>query len=278
LLLIGYVIIKYGRRHIIRTYEAAEPHVFADPILYIRPFSADKAIFLIRDLTFLFVNMLVHLIDRKTRITLRLGKKIVRYEEFLAYAFQRVGTLVTIGDPREKLPLLGATRIYARTLDLTSNSADEEWKTEIEHDIAAAKLILVHIGVSHNLRWELERIVKVAVPDRVVLCVNPIGPSLKGLRSSRARLKTSWKDFKEACGSIFPHGLPDTIDDARFVRFDANWNATPVKAAQRKIAWFIPGRNPDLSRRSVESVLAWMSWILTPESTVRQIARASINV
>lgn len=40
-----------------------------------------------------------------------------RFGELSAFAFRRMGTLVTLGDPREDLPLLRAVRLYSSADD-----------------------------------------------------------------------------------------------------------------------------------------------------------------
>ena len=45
------------------------------------------------------------------------------YEERLARTLRKVGPFVAVGDPTERLPLLGAARMYA---------ADEEWQETVD--------------------------------------------------------------------------------------------------------------------------------------------------
>ena len=266
-----------GRRHLVSTYDVTEPHKVKDPILYLRPFASDDAVTQQPG-----VPVFLSLFDSWNRAWMSVSSihGLPRYEELLAYAFKRVGNVVTLGDPTERLPLLGATRIYAATPEPPKTPDAEDWKLEVAAQILNARLVLLHIGTSGALWWEIEKIVEVADPQRVVLCVHPPGKlklSLPLFRKLRAEALEAWREFRDACGSAFPKGLPETIGDARFLQFEADWTARPVERPQRKLFWFIPGRDPDLSRRTVDSALAWLTWMLVPESSARRFTRKVVN-
>jgi len=274
----SFYVVRLGRRHLASTYEVTEPHEFRDPILYLRPFAADESKALQPGVLGKIFTLTFDKWDWTWKSIFLHG--VTRYEELLAYAFRRVGGIVAIGDPKERLPRLGATRIYAATREPVRTQDEEAWKREVGAQISNARLVLLHIGSSEGLRWEIEKVVELADPLRVVLCVSPSGnlkPSLPTFHKLRAEAIKAWAEFREACGSAFPRGLPETIGDARFVRFDADWTTRPVERPQRKLFWFIPGRDPDLSRGTVESALSWLTWIMVPESFARRIARRIVN-
>jgi hypothetical protein len=279
MIMAGTILVKRGRRHLVATYEVSEPHVFRDPILYLRPFVADESPARFPPMLDL---LFMQVFDKRSWALVRLGMQgVTRYEELLAYAFRRVGTFVALGDPKERLPLLGARRIYSEMPDSTESVDEEAWKIEVGRQIAGARLTLLHIGISKGIRWEIEKVVQIADPQRIVLCVNPAGKLKPRHRLSnatfRAEVRDAWTQFRHACGAAFPRGLPEIIGDACFVRFDADWTARPVQLPKRKIVWFIPGRNPDLSRETIESALAWLTWIIVPEPFGRRIARKCVN-
>ena len=270
----GFYLVRRGRRHLISTYEVSEPHEFKNPILYLRPFAADESL---ARAPGIFGRGFTSLFDKWDRSWARIPLRGVdRYEELLAFALREVGSVVTIGDPRERLPLLGAARIYAATPEAAGSPDEDPWKREVGAQIANARLVLLHIGSSQGLRWEIEQVVARADPRRVVLCVNPPGrlkPSLSTAHKVRADARKAWTEFRGACQAAFPRGLPESIEDARFVRFDADWTARPVEYPQRKLFWFLPGRDPDLSRGTVESALAWLTWMMVRESFGRRVVR-----
>lgn len=72
-------------------------------------------------------------------------------EQQLEDLFESVGPVVCIGDPREKLPQLGAQRMYFR--DEGSN-----WQEEARKLMRASKLVIMRAGNSAGLLWELRTI------------------------------------------------------------------------------------------------------------------------
>jgi len=271
----GYVLIKLGRRHLVATYGASALRSSGATLLYLRPFVADKS-----PLPLAVPLVFVDLFDMRywTCGWLRL-RGITRYEELIAYAFRHVGRAVTMGDPREHLPQLGASRVYCAS----AGASEAAWKTVVAEQIAGAKLILLHVGLSAAMHWEIEKVIAIADPQRVLLCVYPPGKQktkskLRPYSARRAEVNTAWSQFREACGAIFPHRLPETIGDARFVKFDANWTAEPVQATMRKVAWFMPQRPSWPRQDTMDGVIAWLLWVMIPEPFARRLARRTIHV
>jgi hypothetical protein len=275
----GVALLKRGRRYFVATYRAGLLRPSENTILYLRPFVADKTP--VPYTTPLDTWVLAGMFDMRvwTGLLLRL-RGVTRYEEFIAYAFRRLGTLVTIGDPTEQLPQLGATRVYVPSSGSVGSVGTDAWQTEVAKQIACAKLILLHVGSSAGIRWEIERVIAVADPRRVVLCVYRPGKRKPGLRNldsaHRSEVKTVWKEFREAHGAIFPHGLPETIGDGRFIKFDANWTAVPLQA-KRGIIWFFPSRTGRLRRDTIDGTLVWLSWVMVPDRFARRLVRRLIN-
>ena len=83
-----------------------------------------------------------------------------RYEDRLARALRKVGPFVAIGDPTERLPLLGAVRMYA---------ADEDWQARVSDLIGRAGVVLLHAGGGDGFTWEVRHVVEHGVPERVIL-------------------------------------------------------------------------------------------------------------
>lgn len=273
----GVALLKRGRRHLVATYHAGALRTRENALLYLRPFVADKSP--IPYTTPLDFWVLAGFFDMRvlTGMWLRL-RGVSRYEEFIACAFRRLGTLVTIGDPTERLPQLGGTRVYVPSSGSTGSAGEDAWKTEVNQQMAHAKLILLHVGFSEAVRWEIERVIAVADPQHVVLCVNPLGKRKAGFRNlvdsaRRAEVSAVWREFRESCGAIFPRGLPETIGDARFVKFDANWTAEPVQV-KRGLLW-LTTRRP--RRDTIGGALSWLSWVMVPDRFARRLARRLIN-
>jgi hypothetical protein len=275
----GMRIVRVGRRNLVTTYAAEEPHAFRDTILYLRPFAADAAPIRLPPNP---MAAMFPLLDGRSRALLRFTvHDVVRYEELLSYAFRRVGTLIAIGDPRESLPLLGATRVYAGAASPSDSAGEAGWKAEVRRQIERARLVLLHIGDTENLRWEIERAVASAQPDRVVLCVAPIGKetwkSRTMSRALRAQVHYAWTQFRQAHENAFPLGLPESIGDARFVRFRADWTPEPIPPVQQSVFWFARGRRRAPGIDSADGALTWLTWLLVPEPLRRRLARSAVN-
>jgi hypothetical protein len=82
-------------------------------------------------------------------------------EEQLIGILNKVGKVVCIGDPREKLPLLGANRMYFR-------EEGNRWQTEIVEMMKKSKLIVMRGGTTASLGWELEQVIKHDFRDKFI--------------------------------------------------------------------------------------------------------------
>ena len=87
------------------------------------------------------------------------------FEELLAEEFDPVGPAVIIGAPGERLARLGASREYLATW---------EWREAVTRLIEEAALIVVIIGDTENLFWELRTVVARRGWDKVVPIVPPV--------------------------------------------------------------------------------------------------------
>jgi hypothetical protein len=73
----------------------------------------------------------------------------------------KVGKVICIGDPREKLPLLGANRMYFR-------EEGNRWQAEIVEMMKKSKLIVMRGGTTASLGWELEQVIKYDFRDKFI--------------------------------------------------------------------------------------------------------------
>jgi hypothetical protein len=156
-------------------------------------------------------------------------------EEELASAFREVGPFVAIGDPRvrpvanspapspvapgvaEPEQFLGANREYVDTND---------WQKRVIDLVSRAQLIVVRIGRTTGLRWEIEEVVARADPSRLLLLVTT---------------KKEYERFRSTFEARFLHGLPNYLPWYRaaslggitgIVRFATNWKAEMISFRQ----------------------------------------------
>jgi TM2 domain-containing membrane protein YozV len=80
-------------------------------------------------------------------------------EQELAMIMNRVGPLVAIGKPGEPLPELGAARFYV---------SDDQWQDKITDLMKQAELVVVRVGGTANLQWEIDRAVALLPLQRLV--------------------------------------------------------------------------------------------------------------
>lgn len=126
----GTGIWRYGARHL---QPGAEELLVADgrpPILYLRSFA---------------------------------GEKTVGDEELaIARAFEDVGPFVAIGQPGEKLPRLGAARMYL---------TDDSWQGRVRELMARARFVIVVAGDTPGLGWELSQCAQLDDPRKLVILI-----------------------------------------------------------------------------------------------------------
>ena len=118
----------------------------APPILLLRSFADDEA--KVRPSNFLRI----------------ISFRKLRLEEALAKELARRGTLVAIGQPGERLPKLGAHRLYF---------SDADWQTAVQNYIEKSAFVVVIGGVTPWVRWELEQIVRAQHQNKLIFVVPP---------------------------------------------------------------------------------------------------------
>ena len=157
------------------------------PILYLRPFSKDGSLGSINPLIALlhFLPWIKHLYRRQ------------RIEEALTRYLWRIGPVVAIGRPRERLPELGAVRMYV---------SDANWQSEVISLMAKCRIVLFRIGSTEGLRWELETAINQVSPEKILFFLDNPG------------ILAEWVQAMLPCE--LPHPLPSK---ARILNFDLGW-------------------------------------------------------
>jgi hypothetical protein len=184
-------------------------HVLAEdvrePIVYLRPFGADRA-------------EIARRLSSWVRISPREGFE-KSYEERLARTLRKIGPLVAVGNPTERLPLPGAARMY---------STDEEWRGKVDELTGWAGVVILHAGEGDGLDWEVRHVVEFDAPERVILSL-----PLDARRKEPSR-QERYDAFRRRLGDKFPRPLPESIGHCQFLYFDADW--TPRLLGERGTA------------------------------------------
>lgn len=93
-------------------------------------------------------------------------------EEQMARILARLGPLIAIGKPGEPLPELGAARLYV---------AHDQWQQTVAELMRRAALVVVRVGASPGVLWEIEQALERLPRQRLVLAVlggDPVAPEL----------------------------------------------------------------------------------------------------
>lgn len=133
---LGIVILRSGWKHETPTaaeVRAADPRA---PVVYLRSFAADKQPLM----TFVYTA-------------------VVSAEQEIAFAMDRIGPLIAIGKPGERLPELGAARLYV---------ADHEWRAVVGEMMREAALVVIRAGETPSLWWEIEETMDRCRRQRVI--------------------------------------------------------------------------------------------------------------
>ena len=107
------------------------------PVLYLRPFDKDK-------------------------VTATLAGAFTE-EESLTQLLSYFGPVIAIGRPGEKLPEVGARRLYVN---------DTEWQSTVEGLMKRARLVVIRTGRSGGLRWEFRKCFELLSPEQLLLVVD----------------------------------------------------------------------------------------------------------
>lgn len=132
----------------------------------------------------------------------------MREEEALASAFSDLGPFITIGRSTEVAPSLGAARLYA---------TDDEWQSVVRDFLRRARMVVVAVGDSDGLRWEVAEAVSTVPAPRLIFYFSRLWSS-KDLREHYEQLRSRLADLEVG----EQYRLPETISDHRLLSFDAN--------------------------------------------------------
>ncbi len=80
-------------------------------------------------------------------------------EPSLKNALSKEAELFLIGRPNEVLPPLGGMRFYA----------GDDWHAHISQMVRTARIVIIRIGTSGGLAWEIGEVLKICDPGKVAL-------------------------------------------------------------------------------------------------------------
>ncbi|MEV7862961.1 hypothetical protein AB0O86_30170 [Streptomyces hirsutus] len=141
---------RFGRRHttrLIKDPSALEPRSY---VLYLRPFDLDDQLYGVKP-------------TPSRNPVRRLWTPLSRtFEEDVVLTLRlKLGRVVAVGRPGERLPLSGARRFYLPT----------DWKPTVSGLIREARLVVLATGTTEGTLWELTEVVRLLPPERLLLLV-----------------------------------------------------------------------------------------------------------
>jgi hypothetical protein len=89
----------------------------------------------------------------------------------------------------------------------------------VEELTQQAQLILIQIGQSQGLSWEVRHTVLNISPQKLVLCL----PMQLSATERKLSKQNQYARFRKKTSHVFPQELPHNIGDAQFICFDAGW-------------------------------------------------------
>lgn len=127
-------------------------------------------------------------------------------EEELVNLCQKVGPCIALGKPGEKIPSLGAARLYVE---------DEKWQETIVDYLQKSQLVVLRVGSTEGLIWEINTIIETLNPQKLLLFLAEKKATIR---------KKIYEQFVTITSSYFPKPLPDFQENGYFIGFDQNWN------------------------------------------------------
>jgi hypothetical protein len=146
-------------------------------------------------------------------------------EEYLVDALNDFGPCVAIGQPGEKLPDLGAARMY---LD------DDEWQDKVRELLVSSRLVVLRAGYTQNFFWEVEQSIKIATPQKIIMLIPNI----------------IYDRFRIRANQYFSKPLPEEIGNTNgntrigslygYIYFDEDWTSHFIKFEYHGSFWQDP--------------------------------------
>jgi hypothetical protein len=128
------------------------------------------------------------------------------YEESLAESTACVGPVVAVGKPGEPLPELGAARMYL---------PHTHWQATVRELMEKARLVILRLGPTPGLAWELKTAITVVPPENLVLYREPPG------------------NLADDLANLLPVELPSSVSQQRFIFFESNWTPHSARSMTR---------------------------------------------
>ena len=141
-------------------------------------------------------------------------------EEELGSVLRPFGDMVAIGQPGERLPVPGATRMYA---------SESEWRQVVLASMRSAPLVVIRAGSSPGLLWEMGQAIRALEPERLLIFVLNIKVQEYNLFADQVRasfgLQLPAIEASSAMRAIIDRRESFSKAKPGFVAFESDWSA-----------------------------------------------------
>ena len=131
---------------------------------------------------------------------------LVGVEQELCALLGERGPVVGIGRPGEKISRTGAARFFVD---------NDHWQEAVIRVVGSASLVVMFMGESVALEWEVTTLTRIFSPEKLVLY-------LPTLRRMNYRV-SAYEGFRRRFETLFPKGLPPNMGVATLIAFTADW-------------------------------------------------------
>lgn len=163
----------------------------------------------------------------------------INKEQNFQDVFTSFGEFIAFGKPHEWLQPIGASRIYAQ----------DDWKREVRYLMSRARVVIIRPGESASIRWEIEQLLELVPPERIVFYLK--------FRGRKKRKERAYQSFRDHIQSKFPTKLPNQLGNNRFLTFDQSWHPHFVEEANRpsQLVGQVFSRTGDVSKDNLRPLL-----------------------
>jgi len=194
------------------------------------------------------------------------------YEHLLVASAQPFGPVVAIGQPGERVPPIGAFRRYYE---------DDAWQGAVQQMLRGAKFIVLSVGDTPSVGWEISKVRDLGLLDRTVFVVPPVD---RAARRQRLEILASQLAFHpvlvqptergvECVGVMFDGGRPVPLVSAAYDY--ASYHGAIFEAGFRHFDESEPLDSGSVSRREPSSAGAGPAGDLAQVIPIR--AKASVT-
>jgi hypothetical protein len=194
-----------------------------DPILYLRSFDADSTEFR-GNIGGKIVERVISQIAAGHSIAAGFNDASITGEELIVAVLKEVGPVIAVGIPGEKIPPLGAARLYFE---------DKDWQANVEYLMSISRFVIIQVDISEGLEWEIATVKGILDPSRVFLSFLAWDIFDKETRQNLYEL------FKPKAESIFNGVWPDNIEKTVFMSFEPGWVPRPLEASRWKRIFYL---------------------------------------